>query len=141
MARYEDFHVARLRVGDPADEWTANAAGASFTIGSESSNTINVSVQLTDALGDNLERANAVMAYLSSDASGQVIEAADTALSVALGTNGVFSELAADNTFMLVTEATGVVDIDITDTRVNTVYLNVILPSGKIVTSGAITFA
>lgn len=43
--------------------------------------------------------------------------------------------------FDLVCEADGDIDIDITDTRVRTYYLNVVLPDGTINTSGPIAFA
>lgn len=42
--------------------------------------------------------------------------------------------------FSLTSEANGTIDINIGETRVKTFYLNVVLPDGSIVTSGAIAF-
>ncbi len=142
MARHEDLHVTKLRVGNPAIDTSKNVHGATFSIGAEGSNAITVSIQLTNARGKDLSIRNAVHAYLSSDANGDSLEPVSATLSVAGGTDGVLIELSTDNCFLLVSEADGDIDVVITETvGVNTFYLNLVMPDGRIVTSGAITFA
>jgi hypothetical protein len=115
---------------------------ADFTIGAEAANAITVNIQLKNVYGENLTTRNFVQAYLAGDANGDTLEAASGTLSVAAGTDGALSELAADNTFLLISESDGDIDVVITDTvGANTMYLVLCLPGGKIVASSAITFA
>lgn len=115
---------------------------ASFSIGAEGSNAITVGVQLKDANGNDLASRAGVIAYLASDATGDTLEAASGTLSVAAGTDGMLSELATDNTFLLVSEADGDIDVVVTQTSgVDTHYLILVMPDGSLVASGAITFA
>lgn len=139
MARFEDLHVTKLRIGSV--DTSKNVQSASFSIGAEASNAITVSIQLKDALGRDCAIRQSVSAYLSSDANGDSVEAASATLSVAGGTDGSTIELATDNCFLLVSEADGDIDVVITETvGANTFYLNLVMPDGRIVTSGAITF-
>lgn len=117
-------------------------AAASFTLGAEGSNARTVSIQLKDYLGNDLANRAAVHAYLSSDANGDVLEAASGTLSVAGGTDGVLIENSTDNGFLLVSEADGDIDVVITETvGANTFYLVLVLPTGQLVVSQAIDFA
>ena len=112
---------------------------ASFAIGTEGTNAITVGIQL---LNGNREIAGkaVVDVYLSSDAAGDVPVAAQTSL--ALGTDGsLLGTLIAATTLRVLSEADGDIDVVITDTGVYARYLNVVLPNGSKVTSGAITFA
>lgn len=142
MARFEDLHVTKLRVGKPAIDTSANAHSATYTIGAEASNAITVNIQLTDAQGKDLAIRNAVHAYLSNDATGDTIEAASVGLSVAAGTDGLVIELATDNCFLLVSEADGDIDVVVTETTgANTMYLVLVMPDGRIIPSAVLTFA
>lgn len=121
------------------DGRTTEPNDASFSIGVEGSNAITVAIQLLRGLSDIAERA-AVVVYQSSDAAGDVPVAAQTSLAV--GTDGsLLGTLIAATSLLLLSEADGDIDVVITDTGAVTRYLNVILPSGKKVTSSAIVFA
>jgi hypothetical protein len=75
--------------------------------------------------------------YLSSDTAGQMPVAIPTSITV--GTDGALVNVDSATSGKLITEATGECDLVITgDTGADTVYLNVILPNGKVVTSDAI---
>lgn len=114
-----------------------------LTVSAESTNTVTVAVAVTDAVtGASPGVAVALPFYISSDAAGQVLEAG-TDLSLTAGTDGLVILSGGDSKVYghLVTETTGEMDFVVTDTGTDTYYLNVILPSGKIVTSGAITLA
>lgn len=113
---------------------------ATFTIGTEAANVINVAIQLQYA-GEDIAQRAAVRMYLSDDANGDSISAAPD--SVAIGTDGVIIDpYAASQSFMAVSEVDGDIDIDITEADgADTFYLVVVLPDGSLVVSGAITFA
>ena len=116
------------------------AAGATITVGAESDDVVNVAIQLTDGNGDSLDNQAAVLAYLSDAATGAGLgtTAADT---VAIGTDGVLAELVAGKAYVLISDATGAVDIDVTQDAADTLYLILLLPSGKVVASSVLTFA
>lgn len=112
-----------------------------YVIGSEAANVINVGIQLNDADGVALATRGTVFAYLSDDANGDSITATAPDGGVAIGTDGVAIPVVANKAFQLVSETDGDIDIDITDTGTPTFYLIVVLPTGLLSASGAITFA
>lgn len=116
-------------------------ADAVFTIGDEATNVINVAVQLNDADDAAVTGAHSVFAYLSDSATGADIAATAPSGGVANGTDGFAVPVVAGKAFQLVTDATGAIDIDIEEAGTDTFYLVVVLPSGALVVSGAITFA
>lgn len=112
---------------------------ASFVIGAEASNIINVGIQFKDGVQDSVRAC--VMCYLSSDANGDsVVATAPT--TVAIGTDGLLIPLVAGKAFMCTSESDGDVDINITlSSGAATYYLVLVMPDGSLVVSGAITFA
>ena len=115
-------------------------ADATFTIGTEAGNVINVAVQLKDGAGDDIATRAAVQFYLSDDADGDTIVAAATSL--AIGTDGVAIENISNSAGLLISEADGDIDINIGDASgAATYYLVLVMPSGELVVSDAITFA
>lgn len=116
----------------------------SMSVGTEATNAITVAVTITDAVsGGAPGKALALPFYLSSDSAGQVPEAGtDCALSA--GTNGAYVKMADAGSSIagfFVFETTGLGDIVVTDTGADTYYLNLIMPDGRVETSGAITLA
>lgn len=111
-----------------------------ITVGAEAGDAITVSIQLKDALGNDLARRGAVHAYFSDDANGDSL--AGTAFdTVAAGTDGVVVEPISNNFMLLVSEADGDIDIAIGENAAVTKYLILVMPDGSLVPSGAITFA
>lgn len=113
---------------------------ASFTIGAEAANAINVVIQLQDKDGNDLANRGTVHFYLSSDANGDALATAPTG-GIAIGTDGLCIETLADQAGILVSESDGDIDVTITDIGTPTIYLVLIMPLGHRVISGAITFA
>ena len=114
---------------------------ATFTIGAEGSNAINTVIQISDRHnGGDLSEKVAIPWYLSSDAGGNVISAAPQT-GIAIGTDGLLIEWTNNVSGIVVSEDDGDIDLTITDTGVATFYINLIMPDGKVYTSGAITFA
>ena len=121
--------------------WESSAANAvTFTIGAETANVINVGVQLKDKGLDVTERVS-LLAYLSDDAAGDSV-AGTAPTTVAIGTDGVYIPLVAGKCFQLISEADGNIDRDITlSSGADTWYLVLVRPDGRLMVSGAITFA
>lgn len=121
-------------------------ARATLTISAEAANSRTVAVQLQNGSGVDLVNRGVVEMYLSSDSAGDTPIASTASDSVITsGTDGaVVSASAATgvNATMFVSEVDGDIDVVITNAtdQAKTVYLNVIMPNGKIVTSSAIAF-
>ncbi len=117
-------------------------ASADYTVGTEAANVINVAGQLKDAAGNDMAVANALPFYLSDDAAGLTPSTTAPDGGIAIGTDGALIEWAANLSGLLVSEADGDFDIDLTHAAgAATWYLNVKMPNGTLVTSAAITFA
>lgn len=119
---------------------TSAVNAATFVIGTETSNVINIGIKLKDGVAAGQERLS-VHAYLSSDAAGDsVVGTAPT--TVAIGTDGLAIPLVAGKAWLLVSEADGDIDLNITlSTGAATYYLVLVLPDGRLSVSKAITFA
>ena len=113
-----------------------------FTVGAESSDVINVAVQLVDRLnGNEVSERVAMPWYLSTDSAGDAPAGTAPDAGVAIGTDGALIEWTANLSGLVISEADGDIDIDLEESGALTVYLNLVTPDGKIYTSGAITFA
>lgn len=115
-------------------------ANGVFTIGAETANVINVSVQLRNADNQNLATRRHILAYLSGASSGASLATAPSG-GVAIGTEGLLIEPVDNRAFRVLTNASGVFDINITDTGTPTMHLVLVFPNGSIQVSTAITFA
>lgn len=112
-----------------------------FTVGAKVSNVINVALQLKDALANLVAQPVAVMAWLTSDALGLTLSTTAPTSTTAIGTNGTL--LAINGTYQLdlLTNASGQVDINITQTASPVAYyLAVQMPDGSTVVSPIIQF-
>jgi hypothetical protein len=115
---------------------------ASFTIGTETANVINVAVQLKDAEAANIAAIKSLKFYLSDNSTGNNFIATAPSGTVGIGTNGALYDIGGNKkVFQVITNATGQFDINITETGVKTLYLVLILPMGGLKISSAITFA
>jgi hypothetical protein len=115
-------------------------AGATITVGAvnDSANTCPVTIQLTDAAGSDIDFRGAVHFYLGG-INGDTLSTAATSL--AIGTDGLMIEPISNSYGLLVSEADGDIDIVVGGgTGAYTTYLNLVLPTGQLVTSGAIVF-
>lgn len=115
-------------------------ASATFVVGAEDADVINVAVQLKDAAGADMAIRSGLPWYLSSDANGDALATAPNG-GIAIGTDGLLIETLDNQAGIVISEADGDIDVDITDTGTPTMYLVLVLPNGKLAASGAITFA
>lgn len=125
------------------DNTTKSRIRPKFTIGEEAADVINVAIQLVDELNnEEVSEKVALPVYLSDAADGTDIAASAPDGGIAIGTDGLLIEWTANLAGLLVSESDGDADIDMTHAAgADTFYLNVVCPDGKVVTSGAITFA
>lgn len=119
-------------------------ASVSFTVGGEAGDVINVSIQLRNESAVVVQERSSILMYLSDDSNGDGITGTSPNGGMQIGTNGF--ELAdigdfTERALWLQTSATGVVDIDIIETGVDTWFMVIVLPGGIIAVSAAITFA
>jgi hypothetical protein len=115
---------------------------ASFTIGTEAANIINVAVQLKDADAVNLAAIKSLRIYLSDNTTGNNFIATAPSGTVVIGTNGALYDVGGNKkVFQVITNSSAQFDINITEAGVKTLYLVLVLPNGALKISSAITFA
>lgn len=119
------------------------ASRATITIGAENTGagTINVAIQLKTAGTEETNQRTSILAYLSDDANGDSIVATAPSGGWAIGTDGLLIPVVSGKCAQLVSESDGDIDITITESGAKTMYLVLVLPSGKLQVSDAITFA
>ena len=116
---------------------------ASFSIAAEANDVIVVSVQLKTEAGVDIAHRACVRGYLSGDANGDSLTGATISGDVTAGTDGLVLNSGGDSKkiFDLVSEADGDIDLSITHTGNDNMYLVLVMPNGKLVASGVIDFA
>jgi len=100
-----------------------------------------VTIQLKDWNGDDLAVPGTVICYLSSDPAGLDFNEATVTTETAIATDGSLAILLAKIAYLVTSEADGDIGLTITDTGEDVYYLVVVLPTGKLVVSDAMTFA
>ena len=120
-------------------EWTTEvgcAYTASFSIGTIGSS-MSCTIQLKDFAGNNLAVKNAIVIYFSTDVDG--LETA-TVTSCVLATHGIIYTIESLKAYQLITEANGIAAVTIDNSSAADLYVNVVLPNGKVVTSSVMAF-
>ena len=139
MNRYEQLGVgSRHNEGRPADDGEG-VATVTIVAGAEAADVVNVVIQVLRNKGGDSQVAVALPWYLASDAAGLTPQAVAHDGGLAIGTDGALIETVANLSGILITEADGDCDIDITDAGAFTAYLVVVLPTGELVVSNVIT--
>jgi hypothetical protein len=116
-------------------------ANVAIVVGAESTNVINVAIQINDGAGTAMAARMGFLMYLSDDVAGDSIVATAPDGGWAIGTDGLEIPVVTNKASYFVSEADGDIDINITESGTDTFYLIVVLPDGSLVASGAITFA
>lgn len=123
-------------------EWTTIvgvAQKATIIVGAEGANAITVTIQLKDWAGNNLAVPASILAYTASNATG-LTYAITTVSTDTVAATGSLAVLIAKGAYLLTSTAAGVIILTVTDTGTNSFYLVLVLPNGKLVISGVITF-
>lgn len=120
---------------------TAKCADATITVGAESTNVRAITIQLLDALGNDVNEVTQVeiVVFLNAAATAYVVTGGSTG--IAIGTDGALLPIVAKKYFIATSEADGDIDLTWTDTGTEAAFLGVILPNGRLVMSAALTNA
>lgn len=115
-------------------------AKVKMTVGAEADNVINVALVFQTENGVTVNCATGAQVYLSSDAAGDTIEGSGPD-AWAIGTNGIFLKNGGDSLISgyIVSESTGLADLNLTHAGADTFYLCVIVDGRRFVSS-VITF-
>jgi hypothetical protein len=116
-------------------------AGASIAVAAEDTNVRAITIQLKDANGADIASRQAVHVAVLADANGDAFVSTGGSTGIAIGTDGALLAIVAKKLFLAISEADGDIDLTWTDTGTEAAYLAVILPSGKMVISAALTNA
>lgn len=115
---------------------------ATLTVGAEAGNAIAVTIQLKDADSANIAAARAIDVWISDASTGNGLCATAPNGGIAASGTGVTSiVVTAGKLLQVKCGASGAATVTLTDNGTPTFYLAVRLPNGKVVVSGAITFA
>ena len=114
---------------------------AVITVVDETTATPDVTIQLVDGAGNDLNESRAIFAYLAKDAAGAEICADGTDTSeFVIKTDGLFVETLADIAGFLVSESDGDIDVTITIVTTKQAYLVLVMPDGRLVISDKMSY-
>ena len=111
----------------------------SITVGAENTNVRAITIQLKDANGKDIKRRTMVDVVVLADANGDAFASTGGSTGIAIGTDGALLTVVAKKYFKAISEADGDIDLTWTDTGTEAAYLGVILPTGRMVISSAMT--
>jgi len=120
---------------------TQPCADASITVSAENTNVRTITVQLRDGQGKDIAHRAAVHLALFADANGNAFAVTGGSTGIAIGTDGALLPIVAKKHWLAISEADGDIDLTWTDTGTEAAYLAVILPTGKMIVSAALTNA
>ena len=107
-----------------------------ITVADNATATPDVSIQFVDIAGNNISHPVFCQVYLTTDAAGQTLAADGTdSTEIAIFTDGaILSEPVVDIMIACVSEADGLLGITPTVVDGKSVYINVVMPNGEVVT-------
>lgn len=141
------IHGKVLALG-PAGQLVSNGidisqpcVGATITVGDETTNVRPITIQLTDANGDDIAYVETVelILFLTADKLAFVVTGGSTG--IAVGTDGAIQARVAKKAWIATSEADGDIDLTWTDTGTEAAFLGVRLPNGNIIVSDALANA
>lgn len=124
-------------------EWTSIvdcAYDATISVGTLSSDTYPVTIQLKDFEGNNLKVPAGIMAYYADSATGLNPTNVTTDLVITSGGAGAVLVFLQYYLFLLVSEADGTIAVDSEDSGTDDQYLVLVMPDGKLVVSDVLTY-
>ena len=114
-------------------------ASAVITVGAESTNVRAITIAMKDGAGNAMTTRALVNVVVLADANGDAFVATGGSTGIAIGSAGALLALVAKKAFMLITEADGTADLTWTDVGTEAAYLGIVLPTGELVISSALT--
>lgn len=120
-----------------AAELTERVLGVEISAGAEAADVRRITVQLTDAAGNNLADRAAVRVWVSaSDFGGP----SSTGHTVALVTGTSLTTILSNADYRLLTDATGAIELDVTAAGAGSLYVMAEV-GGRVVSSGELTWS
>ncbi len=111
---------------------------AEITVGAESTNVRAITIQLKDALGNDIDYVETVDVFVFADATRTAIATTGGSTGIAIGTDGaILTTVTAKKHFVVSSESDGDIDLTWTDTGTESVALGVRLPNGRFVMTAA----
>jgi len=120
-------------------ELEAQPFGARFVVGAEATNAIITTIQLTARDGEPLPKSVMVPFYISGAATGLTLGTAASGDVAIANSKGLMIQAVAKLAGYLVTNAKGEAEISITESGALTSYLVLVMPTGQLAISPAIT--
>jgi len=116
---------------------TAPCVDATITVAAEITNVRAITIQLKDAMGNDIAYSEIVELFVFADV-GKLATATGGSTGIAIGTDGnLQSTVVAKTHFVLTSEADGDIDLTWTDTGTESVALGLRLPTGRVVMTAA----
>lgn len=123
---------------------TQPCVGATITVSAEGATTANtrdITIQLTDSNGEDINYVETVeiVMFLTADRKAFVVTGGSTGIDV--GTDGALLDVVAKKMFLATSEADGDIDLEWLDTGTEAAFLGLRLPNGNYVMSDELTNA
>jgi len=125
---------------DILENFNGVACDATITVGTLVGDVYPVTIQLKDYLGNNLAVPAGVIAYYSSVATGLDPTNVDTEMATTSGGAGAVVVMLTKYMYLLISEADGTIAIDSEDAGTDDQYIVLVMPTGKLVVSGVLTY-
>lgn len=116
-------------------------ASAVITVGAEAADVRVITIAMKDGAGNAMTTRSVLTLVVLADANGDAFAATGGSTGIAIGSAGALLTVVAKKQFTLITEADGTADLTYTDTGTAACYLGVVLPTGELVISAAMTNA
>lgn len=116
---------------------TQPCVDATITVGAESTDVRAITIQLKDAVGNDIDYVETVEIIVFSSAAMTAFASTGGSTGLAIGTDGALLPIVAKKYFLATSESDGDIDLTFTDTGTETVAIGVRLPNGRVVVSSA----
>lgn len=116
---------------------TQPCVDATITVGAENTDVRAITIQLKDAVGNDIDYVETVEIIVFSSAAMTAFAGTGGSTGIAIGTDGALLAIVAKKYFLATSEADGDIDLTWTDTGTETVAIGVRLPNGRVVVSSA----
>jgi len=145
MSKFTSLHGRRLGLGEN-DQLVSSGidisqpcVNATILVSAETTNVRDITIQLLDADGNDINYVEEVglVLFLTADKLAYVATGGSTG--IAIGTDGALQTIVAKKVFTATSEIDGDIDLTWTDTGTEAAFLGVKLPSGRIIMSDALT--
>jgi hypothetical protein len=120
---------------------TPKCADASITVAAEVTDVRAITIQLKDIHGNAIDYAEVVDIVMLLNASGTDFVATGGSTGIAIGASGKLQTIVAKKRFTAISTTAGVIALTWTDTGTEAAYLGLVLPTGRMIISAALTNA